>query len=101
MILSTRQLLGILDKGIAIVQLSGFIKQNEELYEGEHEEVHKALKKVVGEDYMAYVEYARENNVAYNLGWITKVRRHNSLEVIPLGHYLKRRINKLNSPLFW
>ncbi len=66
-ILTTRQLLGLLDKGIALPQLNNFIQLREEMYEGDHEEVQNAMKCVLGEFWFQYVAYARANGVVYSM----------------------------------
>ena len=67
MLLTQRQLLGLLDAGIAIQQLNNYLQGYEELYEGEHQEVEVALKKVLGVDFDKVITYSRENNVVYSI----------------------------------
>ena len=67
MLITQRQLLGLLDAGIAIQQLNSYIQQKPELFDGEHSEVEAALKKVLGVDFDKVITYSRENNVVYSL----------------------------------
>ena len=67
MLLTHRQLLGLLDAGIATLQLNNYIQGCEELYEGERQEVEATLKKVLGVDFDKVITYSRENNVVYSL----------------------------------
>ena len=67
MLLTTRQLLGVLEQGIPLTQLNNFIQQKPELFDGEHSEVEAALKKVLGVDFDKVITYSRENNVVYSL----------------------------------
>ena len=67
MLITQRQLLGLLDAGIAIIQLNSYIQQKPELFDGEHSEVEAALKKVLGVDFDKVITYSRENNVVYSL----------------------------------
>ena len=67
MLLTQRQLLGLMDAGIAIQQLNNYLQGYEELYEGEHQEVEVALKKVLGVDFDKVITYSRENNVVYSI----------------------------------
>ena len=67
MLITQRQLLGLLDAGIAITQLNSYIQQKPELFDGEHSEVEAALKKVLGVDFDKVITYSRENNVVYSL----------------------------------
>ncbi len=68
MLLTTRQLLGVLEQGIPLTQLNNFIQQKSEVYEGEHDEVTNALSRALGANYMDFINYARVNTVIYNLG---------------------------------
>ena len=67
MLLTQRQLLGLLDAGIAILQLNNYIQGCEELYEGERQEVEATLKRVLGNDFDKVITYSRVNNVVYSL----------------------------------
>ena len=67
MLLTQRQLLGLLDAGIAILQLNNYIQGCEELYEGEHQEMETTLKRVLGNDFIKVITYSRENKVIYSL----------------------------------
>ena len=67
MLLTQRQLLGLMDVGIAIQQLNSYIQQKPELFEGEHSEVEVALRKVVGKQWEELADYARANKVVYSL----------------------------------
>ena len=68
MLLTTRQLLGVLEQGIPLTQLNNFIQQKSEVYEGEHDEVTNALERALEANYMDFINYARVNTVIYNLG---------------------------------
>ena len=68
MLLTTRQLLGVFDQGIPLIQLNNFIQQKSEVYEGEHDEVTNALERALGANYMDFINYARVNTVIYSLG---------------------------------
>ena len=67
MLITQRQLLGLLDAGIAIRQLNNYLQGYEELFDGEHNEVEVALRKVVGQQWKEVVDYARANKVVYSL----------------------------------
>ena len=67
MLLTQRQLLGLMDAGIAIQQLNRYLQGYEELFDGEHNEVEVALRKVVGQQWKEVVDYARANKVVYSL----------------------------------
>ena len=67
MLITQRQLLGLLDAGIAIQQLNNYLQGYEELFDGEHNEVEVALRKVVGQQWKEVVDYARANKVVYSL----------------------------------
>ena len=67
MLITQRQLLGLLDAGIAIQQLNNYLQGYEELFDGEHNEVEVALRKVVGQQWKEAVDYARANKVVYSL----------------------------------
>ena len=67
MLLTQRQLLGLMDAGIAIQQLNRYLQGYEELFDGEHNEVEVALRKVVGQQWKEAVDYARANKVVYSL----------------------------------
>ena len=58
MLLTQRQLLGLMDAGIAIQQLNRYLQGYEELFDGEHNEVEVALRKVVGQQWKEAVDYA-------------------------------------------
>ena len=66
MLLNQRQLLGLMDAGIAIQQLNKYLQGYEELYEGEHQEVEVALKRVLGQQWEEAMDYARANKVVYS-----------------------------------
>lgn len=66
MLLTQRQLLGLMDAGIAIQQLNRYLQGYEELFDGEHNEVEVALRKVVGQQWEEAVDYARANKVVYS-----------------------------------
>ena len=67
MLITQRQLLGLLDAGIAIQQLNNYLQGYEELFDGEHNEVEVALRKVVGQQWKEVVDYAQANKVVYSL----------------------------------
>ena len=67
MLITQRQLLGLLDAGIAIQQLNNYLQGYEELFDGEHNEVEVALRKVVGQQWKEAVDYAQANKVVYSL----------------------------------
>ena len=67
MLITQRQFLGLSDNGIAIAQLNRYLQGYEELFDGEHNEVEVALKKVVGQQWKEVVDYARANKVVYSL----------------------------------
>ena len=67
MLLTQRQLLGLMDAGIAIQQLNRYLQGYEELFDGEHNEVEVALRKVVDQQWKEAVDYARANKVVYSL----------------------------------
>ena len=67
MLLTQRQLLGLMDVGISMFQLNSYIQQKPELFEGEHSEVEVALKRVLGQQWEEAVDYARANKVVYSL----------------------------------
>ena len=66
MLLTQRQLLGLMDAGIAIQQLNNYLQGYEELFDGEHQEVEVALKRVLGQQWEEAVDYARANKVVYS-----------------------------------
>lgn len=66
MLLTQRQLLGLMDAGIAIQQLNRYLQGYEELFDGEHNEVEVALKRVLGQQWEEAVDYARANKVVYS-----------------------------------
>ena len=67
MLITQRQFLGLSDNGIAIAQLNRYLQGYEELFDGEHNEVEVALRKVVGQQWKEVVDYARANKVVYSL----------------------------------
>ena len=67
MLITERQLLGLSDIGIAIQQLNRYLQGYEELFDGEHNEVEVALRKVVGQQWKEVVDYAQANKVVYSL----------------------------------
>ena len=67
MMITQRQFLGLSDIGIAIQQLNRYLQGYEELFDGEHNEVEVALRKVVGQQWKEVVDYARAYKVVYSL----------------------------------
>lgn len=67
MFLSTRQLLTLIDLGVCLNRLNQYLKGDPEVYDGEHEEITTALRKVGGKNWKDYVDYAKLNSVKYGL----------------------------------
>ena len=67
MLITERQLLGLSDIGIAIQEVNMDLQGYEERFDGEHNEVEVALRKVVGQQWKEVVDYARANKVVYSL----------------------------------
>lgn len=67
MLLTARQLLVLIDLGVCLNRLNQYLKGAPEVYDGEHEEIATALRKVGGKNWKDYVEYAKLNSVKYGI----------------------------------
>lgn len=67
MILNTRQLLALNDRGICLRRLHQYTEGKPEVYDGEYEEITTALHAALGENWKDYIEYAKLNSVKYGL----------------------------------